>query len=128
MLRQRSSANILLALTSLNKDFEAGHRTPTSDTLGLVLEGIRLLKAQLETAHGVSEDSILAVLCLWKYEVKLMMGVAEKSPKTTSAKDQSTSKSWTSNVQVHISGLQRSIKYIGGLQNLSSEAQWLLAW
>ncbi len=127
LMKRRLPAYFLLALCSLHRDLESGHRTPTSDTLGFLLEGIQSLKEQLESPDGVSDDIILAVCCLWKYEAALTMGLVEESA-PTATEAQTLAKSFTSNIQTHIDGLQRSIKCLGGLPNLSSETLWLVAW
>ncbi|EXJ54602.1 hypothetical protein A1O7_09943 [Cladophialophora yegresii CBS 114405] len=114
------SSRILLAISSLNHDIERGHREPTSDTLALVVEGIGLLQQQIRRPDAMSEDAILTVLSLWAYEVTLSMGVPSEN--------QRFPKSLTHNVHTHLNGLQKSIKCCGGIQNLSSETMWLLAW
>ncbi|OCT48189.1 hypothetical protein CLCR_04040 [Cladophialophora carrionii] len=114
------SSRILLAISSLNHDIETGHREPTSDTLALVVEGISLLQQHIQRSDAVSEDAILTVLNLWAYEVTLSMGFPTENQKLP--------QSVTHNIQTHLNGLQRSIKCFGGVQNLSSETLWLLAW
>jgi hypothetical protein len=114
------SSRILLATSSLNRDIERGHRGPTPDTLALVVEGISLLQQQIQRPDAVSDDAILTVLNLWAYEVTLSMGFPTEN--------QNFPKSLTHNIQTHLNGLQRSIKCYGGMQNLSSETLWLLAW
>lgn len=128
LLSRHLPAQILLATSSLSRDIELGYHTPTSDTIGLVLEGIRLLKEQIQRPDGVSEDSILAVINLWIYEVTLTMDVAETGSENMATQEQLLSKSLTSNIQTHIDGLQRSILCLGGVRNLSPETSWLLAW
>jgi hypothetical protein len=127
LMKRRLPACFLLAQCSLHKDLESGCRTPTPDTLNFLLRGIQLLKEQLKRPDGVSDDIVLAVACLWKYEASLTMGIVEESAPTLT-ETQTLAKSFTSNIRTHIDGLQRSIKCVGGLSNLSSETLWLLAW
>ena len=126
IMTRPASARILLAISSLNRDIEIGYRTPSSDTLGLILEGIRLLKEQIQRPDSVSDDSILAVMSLWAYEVTLSMG--SRGLDANSTQEQILPKSLTNNIQTHMNGLQRSIRCLGGLRNLSPETLWLLAW
>ncbi|OAL22218.1 hypothetical protein AYO22_07262 [Fonsecaea multimorphosa] len=71
-------ARILLAISSLHRDIEVGHQTPSSVTLNLVLEGIGSLKEHLKSPSAVSDDTILAVINLWAYEVTLSIGSARR--------------------------------------------------
>ncbi|OQU98273.1 hypothetical protein CLAIMM_04082 [Cladophialophora immunda] len=121
-------ARILLAISSLHHDIEVGHQTPSSETLSLVLEGISSLKEHLQSPSAVSDDTILAVINLWAYEVTLSIGSARSGTDTASAQGKIIPKSLTDNIQTHLHGLQRSIECRGGLRNLSPETLWLLAW
>src|ERR1700742_2246103 len=114
------SSRILLATSSLHRDIEAGHRTPSLETLAFIVEGIGLLQQQLQSPDAVSEDTVLAVINLWTYEVTLSMGFATQ--------DQNVPKSLAKNVQTHLNGLERSIRWRGGLRNLAPETLWHLAW
>ncbi|KAJ9614544.1 hypothetical protein H2200_002681 [Cladophialophora chaetospira] len=120
IMTQPASSQILLAISSLSHDIECGHQTPSLDTLGLIVDGIRLLQEQLQQPDAVSDDTILAVLSMWSYEVTL----------TTmfESENQTIPKTMTNNIQTHLCGLQRSITCRGGLRNLSPETLWLLAW
>ena len=121
-------AQILLAISSVSQDFEAEHTMPTSDTIALMLEGISLLKGQIQQPNGVSDDTIQAVINLWIYEVTLNMDAVKRSSGAMSSQGQMVSRALASNIQTHINGLQRSVGCLGGLQSLSSETSWLLAW
>ncbi|KIX96205.1 uncharacterized protein Z520_07983 [Fonsecaea multimorphosa CBS 102226] len=118
-------ARILLAISSLHRDIEVGHQTPSSVTLNLVLEGIGSLKEHLKSPSAVSDDTILAVINLWAYEVTLSIGSARSE---SLAQGRMLPKSLTDNIQTHLNGLRRSIECRGGLRNLSPETLWLLAW
>lgn len=120
IMTQPVASRILLAVSSLNRDIEGGHLTPSGDTLALVVAGIGLLQQQIQRPNNVSDDTVLAVLTLWAYEVTLSMGLATEK--------QAIPKTLTKNIQTHLTGLQRLIKCRGGLRNLSSESLWLLAW
>ncbi|EXJ69485.1 uncharacterized protein A1O5_07521 [Cladophialophora psammophila CBS 110553] len=122
------SARILLAISSLHRDIETGQQTPSSETLSLILEGIGLLKEHLQRPSGVSDDTVLAVLNLWAYEVTLSIGSTRSGPESDSTEGRILPKSLTYNIQTHLNGLQRSINCRGGLRNLSPETLWLLAW
>ncbi|KIX05565.1 uncharacterized protein Z518_06437 [Rhinocladiella mackenziei CBS 650.93] len=117
LLKRPLPAHIFLSILSLNRDIELG-QSPTSETIGLVLGGIRLLKQQIQNPN---DDSIAAVISLWIYEVTLAMDVVQRM----SRHDQILV---SSNIQTHVDGLRRSLKCLGGPRNLSAETLWLLAW
>ncbi|OAP55303.1 hypothetical protein AYL99_10276 [Fonsecaea erecta] len=121
-------ARILLAISSFHRDIEAGHPKPSSGTLSLILEGIGSLKEHLKSPSAVSDDTILAVINLWEYEVTLSMGSARSGADTGSTQENILPKSVTENIRTHLTGLQRSIECHGGLHSLSPETLWLFAW
>ncbi|OAG37098.1 hypothetical protein AYO21_08746 [Fonsecaea monophora] len=121
-------ARILLAISSLHHDIDAGHQTPSSTTLSLMLKGISSLKEQLKSPLAVSDDTILAVINLWVYEVTLSIGSSKSGSSSGANQGRILPKSLTDNIQTHLNGLQRFIVCRGGLRNLSPETLWLLAW
>lgn len=120
MMTREIPSRILLSVSSIHQDIASGHQGPGPETLSLMVEVIRLLQQQLQRPDGVCDDTILTVTCLWNYEVTVSMGFPNRK--------QTVDESLTSNTQTHLNGLQRSIKCCGGLQNLSSETLWMLAW
>lgn len=115
-----AASQILLAVSSLNRDMENGYQTPSTNTLNFLVDGIRLLQEQIRQPDEASDDTILAVLSMWAYEVTLATMFA--------AEDQTIHKTLTNNIQTHLGGLQRLITCRGGLHNLSSQTLWLVAW
>lgn len=120
MMTREIPSRILLAVASIHQDVASGHQGPGPETLSYMVEGIRLLQQQLQRPDGVCDDTILTVTALWAYEVTVSMGFPNRK--------HTADESLTSNMQTHLNGLQRSIKCCGGLQNLSSETLWMLAW
>lgn len=122
-------ARFLYATISLSRDNQSGTARPSPETISLLLDGLGFLKEQIQRPSGISDDSILAVINLWMYEATLLMDVhplqtarrATKSPLLLSAADQRK-------IDAHINGLQRSIACYGGLQALSAEGLYALAW
>lgn len=121
-------AQILLSTSSLSRDIDLGYGSPTSETVRLMLEGIRTLTEQIRKPGGVCDDSILAVLNLWIYEAVLIVGAPHRLPGRTASPDEMSRRSEKGNIPTHINGLQHSIKCLGGVRSLSSETLWLLAW
>ncbi|KAK5219908.1 hypothetical protein LTR72_007439 [Exophiala xenobiotica] len=124
VLERRLPGQVLLAVSSLCQDMDSGHQHPSSTTITLMLESIHRLKEQLEKPDGVGDDTILAMTNLWVYEAVLAMGRVDMPGQKPLHNPGSSQQS----IQTHIDGLQRSIKHLGGLSQLSPEAMWSVAW
>lgn len=122
-------AKFLRATISLSRDNESGPGRPSPETISLLLDGLGSLKEQIQTPDMMSDDRILAVMNLWIYEATLLMDIpsmqssrsAHKTPQPISSADQKK-------IQAHINGLQKLIACHGGIQNLTAECEWALAW
>lgn len=125
MLNRKLPSQVLLAISSLCRDLDAGRQQPTSETIAFMLGGIQLLKEQLQTPDGINGDSILTMTSLWTYEALLAFDIVD-SVSTQSTK--TNTESSLQSIQAHIDGLRRSITYIGGLKYLPPEAMWSVAW
>jgi hypothetical protein len=129
MLKRALPAQFLLATISLSRDNESGPGRPSPETISLLLDGLGSLKEQIQRPSGISDDSILAVINLWIYEATLLMGLPPAQGRRSTTKSQPlVSAAGQSKIQAHIDGLQRSIACYGGLQRLSAECLWALAW
>lgn len=125
ILERKSPSQVLLAISSLCRDHDAGHQQPTSETIALMLRGILLLKEQLQKSDGINGDSILTMTNLWTYEAVLGFDIVDNM--TTQSTRANTAASLQS-IQTHIDGLRRSITHMGGLNHLPPEAMWSVAW
>lgn len=121
-------AQFLLATSSLSRDLASNRRSPSPGTLGLMLNGIRLLKEQIQKPEGLSEDSILAMINFWMYEAVLTMDVVELEPESHPRLEDQIPKGVPDSVKTHIDGLERSIGLLGGLRSLTPVTLSLLAW
>ena len=93
-----------------------------------MLDGLRTLKERISTPEGLSEDSILAMINLWIYEVVLTMDVVDGHPEREATQTRQLPKAVPDSIRTHIDGLERSIRLLGGLRSLSPVTVSLLAW
>ncbi|KAI1626431.1 hypothetical protein EDD37DRAFT_607996 [Exophiala viscosa] len=128
ILNRPLPAQFLLATSSLSRDLDSGRRSPTSETIGLMLNGIRMLKERINTPAGLSEEIILAMVNLWMYEAVLTMDVVDDGPEREPTQGRQLPKVVPGGIQTHIDGLERSISLLGGLKSLSPVTVSLLAW
>ncbi|KIW09983.1 hypothetical protein PV08_11759 [Exophiala spinifera] len=125
MLLRKLPCQVLLAISSLYRDLDAGRQDPTSETIAFMLGGIQLLKEQLQTPDTIDGDSILTMTGLWMYEAVLRFEIVDwVSTRPTTTNTESSLQS----IQAHLDGLRRSIAHIGGLKYLPPEAMWSVAW
>ncbi|KAJ9633989.1 hypothetical protein H2204_006536 [Knufia peltigerae] len=125
ILKRKSPSQVLLAISSLCRDHDAGHQQPTSETIALMLRGILLLKEQLQKSDGINGDSILTMTNLWTYEAVLGFDIVDNM---TTQSTRANSAASLQSIQTHIDGLRRSITHMGGLNHLPPEAMWSVAW
>ncbi|KAK5025039.1 hypothetical protein LTS07_008418 [Exophiala sideris] len=128
ILNRSLPAQFLIATSSLSRDLDSGHRSPTTETIELMLDGLRTLKERINTPEGLSEDSILAMINLWMYEAVLIMDVSDAEPEREPTQHQQFRNVVPDSIQTHINGLERSIRLMGGVKSLSPVTVSLLAW
>jgi len=129
VLSRRLPAQFLYATISLSRDNQSSTARPSPETISLLLDGLVFLKEQIQRPSGISDDSILAVINLWMYEATLLMDMPPVQPAKRTAKSSPLlSAADQRKIEAHIDGLQRSIACYGGLQALSAECLYALAW